>query len=56
MREGVRWVFILHRTKETLAAGNYLSVINILMQLRKVGSHYSCSTLALIARGCLQYV
>ena len=26
----------LHRTRETLAAGNYLSVINILMQLRKV--------------------
>ena len=24
------------RTKETLASGNYLSVINILMQLRKV--------------------
>ena len=24
------------RTKDTLSAGNYLSVINILMQLRKV--------------------
>ena len=24
------------RTKETLSAGNYLSVINVLMQLRKV--------------------
>ena len=27
------------KTKETLAAGNYLSVINILMQLRKVCNH-----------------
>jgi hypothetical protein len=27
------------KTKETLAAGNYLSIINILMQLRKVCNH-----------------
>lgn len=27
------------RTKETLAAGHYMSVINILMQLRKVCNH-----------------
>ena len=25
------------RTKDSLASGNYLSVVNILMQLRKVG-------------------
>ena len=27
------------RTKESLATGNYLSVVNILMQLRKVCNH-----------------
>lgn len=27
------------RTKETLASGNFLSVINVLMQLRKVCNH-----------------
>lgn len=36
------WMYFLQalnlfRTKETLEAGNFLSVINILMQLRKVG-------------------
>lgn len=29
----------INRTKETLKMGNYLSVINILMQLRKVCNH-----------------
>lgn len=28
-----------NRTKETLASGNLLSVINVLMQLRKVCNH-----------------
>jgi E1A-binding protein p400 len=32
-----KWVF--SRTKETLASGNLLSVINVLMQLRKVCNH-----------------
>ena len=27
---------LLYRTKDSLAGGNYLSVINVLMQLRKV--------------------
>lgn len=31
--------FPLIRTKETLATGNLLSVINVLMQLRKVCNH-----------------
>lgn len=31
--------FILFRTRETLASGNLLSVINVLMQLRKVCNH-----------------
>lgn len=30
---------IYYRTKETLASGNLLSVINVLMQLRKVCNH-----------------
>lgn len=30
---------LFHRTKETLATGHYMSVINILMQLRKVCNH-----------------
>ena len=30
---------ITFRTKETLASGHYMSVINILMQLRKVCNH-----------------
>lgn len=30
---------IFFRTKETLASGNMLSVINVLMQLRKVCNH-----------------
>lgn len=29
----------MFRTKETLASGNMLSVINVLMQLRKVCNH-----------------
>lgn len=32
-------LFICFRTRETLAAGNLLSVINVLMQLRKVCNH-----------------
>lgn len=32
-------LFIVFRTKETLASGNMLSVINVLMQLRKVCNH-----------------
>lgn len=31
--------FVFHRTKETLESGNLLSVINVLMQLRKVCNH-----------------
>lgn len=31
--------FFYYSTKETLASGNFLSVINILMQLRKVCNH-----------------
>lgn len=31
--------FAFFRTKETLASGNFLSVINVLMQLRKVCNH-----------------
>lgn len=31
--------FLLFRTKETLESGNMLSVINVLMQLRKVCNH-----------------
>ena len=34
-----RTLYISCRTKDTLAAGNYLNVISILMQLRKV---YTC--------------
>lgn len=30
---------VFFRTKETLASGNMLSVINVLMQLRKVCNH-----------------
>lgn len=36
------WYFLLSllfRTRETLASGNLLSVINVLMQLRKVCNH-----------------
>lgn len=32
-------LYYLFRTKETLASGNFLSVINVLMQLRKVCNH-----------------
>lgn len=32
-------ILYLYRTKETLASGNMLSVINVLMQLRKVCNH-----------------
>lgn len=32
-------MYIFFRTKETLASGNLLSVINVLMQLRKVCNH-----------------
>lgn len=31
--------YLFYRTKETLASGNLLSVINVLMQLRKVCNH-----------------
>uniref|UniRef100_A0A3Q3F0P3 Snf2-related CREBBP activator protein n=1 Tax=Labrus bergylta TaxID=56723 RepID=A0A3Q3F0P3_9LABR len=31
--------FLIHRTRETLASGHFMSVINILMQLRKVCNH-----------------
>jgi len=34
-----RFVYYYYRTKETLASGNLLSVINVLMQLRKVCNH-----------------
>lgn len=30
---------LVHRTRETLASGHFMSVINILMQLRKVCNH-----------------
>lgn len=30
---------LIHRTRETLASGHFMSVINILMQLRKVCNH-----------------
>lgn len=30
---------LFHRTRETLASGHFMSVINILMQLRKVCNH-----------------
>jgi E1A-binding protein p400 len=33
------YIICLFRTKETLASGNLLSVINVLMQLRKVCNH-----------------
>lgn len=33
------WVGFLFSTKETLATGHFMSVINILMQLRKVCNH-----------------
>ncbi len=33
------FISILYRTKETLVTGNYMSVINVLMQLRKVSIH-----------------
>lgn len=33
------FLFLIYRTKETLASGNFLSVINVLMQLRKVCNH-----------------
>lgn len=33
------YLFIFIRTKETLETGNFLSVINVLMQLRKVCNH-----------------
>jgi len=32
-------VLVVVRTKETLATGHFMSVINILMQLRKVCNH-----------------
>ncbi len=32
-------LFLFPRTKETLATGHFMSVINILMQLRKVCNH-----------------
>jgi SNF2 family DNA or RNA helicase len=32
-------LFVFYRTRETLATGNLLSVINVLMQLRKVCNH-----------------
>lgn len=32
-------VISCHRTRETLASGHFMSVINILMQLRKVCNH-----------------
>lgn len=32
-------MYLIYRTKETLASGNFLSVINVLMQLRKVCNH-----------------
>ncbi len=34
-----KYILFLFRTKETLATGNLLSVINVLMQLRKVCNH-----------------
>lgn len=33
------FLFALHRTRESLASGHFMSVINILMQLRKVCNH-----------------
>ena len=38
----------IHRTKDTLASGNYLSVINILMQLRKVCVKKACVCVCVI--------
>lgn len=37
--QNVPFIFLLSRTKETLATGHFMSVINILMQLRKVCNH-----------------
>ena len=39
VKKKVFFLGFFFRTKETLKAGNYLSVINILMQLRKVCNH-----------------
>lgn len=35
----IPFLFLIQRTRETLASGHFMSVINILMQLRKVCNH-----------------
>lgn len=39
LKDSSLYFSLLFRTRETLASGHFMSVINILMQLRKVCNH-----------------
>ena len=46
-------VLVVFRTKETLSSGNYLSIINVLMQLRKVFLLFQCVHCVMCKYACI---